>query len=359
MQKLAEPIRGNQAAVSRGFAREAKSDITASQLASVRGIVSGIEELETSLRSAVARGTTNSYSSLEAPSQWSDATIVLRHSKLSFPKNAADAMFRVSTNPWTSLVEIVAKPHGRPPGRRDRRYRQPVPDRCLLVTDQDIILTISCHELHPRLYGIVLAAQGQAWYPQRMLDLTHPVALIMIDVQRAFDEWEAAGQRRNNPDASARIADLLQAFRSHGKTVFHIRHESINPSSNFWPMGSGFAVKDEAREISGEVVITKRVNSSFIGTNLEDALRSAGIRQIVICGATTNHCVETTTRMAGNLGFDTYLVRDAAWTFDRVGPDGELHAAEDIHAMTLANLHGEFASIVSTSDVIRALGQGA
>ena len=99
---------------------------------------------------------------------------------------------------------------------------------------------------------------------------------------------------------------------------------------------------------NGMTVIVKRVNSAFIGTDLESRLRAAGIRTVVICGATTNHCVETTTRMAGNLGFDARLVRDATWTFDRVGPDGDKHSAEDIHAMTLANLNGEFARIVSS-----------
>jgi len=180
-------------------------------------------------------------------------------------------------------------------------------------------------------------------------------ALIVIDVQRAFDEWEAAGKRRNNPQALARIADLLGAFRERGAPIFHIRHASMRPNSSFAPAATGYPVKDEAREIEGEPVIVKRVNSAFIGTDLEARLRAAGINTLVICGATTNHCVETTTRMAGNLGFDAALVRDATWTFDRVGPDGDAHSAEDIHAMTLANLNGEFARIVSAAEAIAGL----
>ena len=180
-------------------------------------------------------------------------------------------------------------------------------------------------------------------------------ALIVVDVQRAFDQWEAAGKRRNNPDAVARIVDLLAAFRQRHAPIFHIRHQGTRPASSFLPEGSGYPVKEEAREQEGEPVIVKRVNSAFIGTDLESRLRAAAIRTLVICGATTNHCVETTTRMAGNLGFDACLVRDATWTFDRIGPDGDAHAAEAIHAMTLANLNGEFAHIVTASEAGAAL----
>ncbi|HEY7846142.1 MAG TPA: cysteine hydrolase family protein [Bradyrhizobium sp.] len=188
-----------------------------------------------------------------------------------------------------------------------------------------------------------------------MTDQKSQTALIVIDVQRAFDEWEAAGKRRNNPQALARIVELLAAFRDNAAPIFHIRHEGTKPTSSFLPGGTGFPVKDEARELDGEPVIVKRVNSAFIRTDLESRLRAAGVKTVVICGATTNHCVETTTRMAGNLGFDARLVRDATWTFDRIGPDGDTHAADDIHAMTLSNLNGEFARIVTAADAIAAL----
>jgi nicotinamidase-related amidase len=107
-------------------------------------------------------------------------------------------------------------------------------------------------------------------------------ALIVVDVQRAFDEWEAAGKRRNNPQAVARIVDLLDAFRGRGAPIFHIRHQGTNPNSCFLPDGTGFPVKDEAREQAGEPVIVKRVNSAFIGTDLEARLRAAGLQTLVI-----------------------------------------------------------------------------
>jgi nicotinamidase-related amidase len=205
-----------------------------------------------------------------------------------------------------------------------------------------------------RHHGRVRRLPGQE--PEAMsAPLSSSTALIVVDVQRAFDEWEAAGKRRNNPDAVERIVELLAAFRAGATPIFHIRHEGTRPKSSFLPDGTGYRVKDEAREIAGEPVIVKRVNSAFIGTDLEARLRRADINTLVICGATTNHCVETTTRMAGNLGFDARLVRDATWTFDRIGPDGDVHSAEDIHAMTLANLNGEFARIVSAAEIVAAL----
>lgn len=180
-------------------------------------------------------------------------------------------------------------------------------------------------------------------------------ALIVIDVQKAFDEMEAAGIGRNNPDAIERISDLLASFRAAKMPIIHIRHASLNPASRFQQTRSGYAVKDEVRERDGEAVLVKNVNSSFIGTGLDERLRNDGLSHLVIVGATTNHCVETTTRMAGNLGYNAFLVADATWTFDRTGPDGRIHAAQDIHDMSLVNLHDEFCEIVMTADILRAL----
>lgn len=106
--------------------------------------------------------------------------------------------------------------------------------------------------------------------------------------------------------------------------------------------------------MSHEPLIAKHVNSAFIGTNLEK-LRAGQHDTLVITGLTTDHCVSTTTRMDGNLRFNTYLVSDAAATFDRTGPDGKHYSAEEIHKIHLVSLNQEFATVVDAKSLITDL----
>ncbi len=180
-------------------------------------------------------------------------------------------------------------------------------------------------------------------------------ALLVVDVQKGFFTHDERSGPRSNPDGIANIARLIGAFRAARVPVIHVRHNSLEPNSPFRPELPGNAVMDEAREVVGERVISKSVNSAFIGTDLERHLRSAGIVSLVVCGATANHCVETTVRMADNLGFDVTLVGDAVWAYGQTGPDGVRHSAVDVHAMTLANIAGEFGRVTTTPDFIAAL----
>ena len=186
-----------------------------------------------------------------------------------------------------------------------------------------------------------------------MKQLSPKAALIVIDVQQAFDHpsWGA----RNNPQAEDNIAALLAAWRRSGRPLCHVQHDSTNPDSLLRRGAPGFRAKPQAQPLSGEPVIFKSVNSAFIGTNLEQRLRDAGIDTIVTCGITTDHCVSTTTRMAGNVGFDTYVVSDATATFERTGPDGQHFTAQQMHDTALASLHREFATVISTAALIAAL----
>ncbi len=191
---------------------------------------------------------------------------------------------------------------------------------------------------------------------EAMKQLPPNAALVSIDVQQAFNypDWG----RRNNPDAERNIARILARWRATGRPLFHIQHRSQSPTGLFRPE-TGFAFKPEGQPLPGEAVIEKSVNSAFIGTDLEARLRAAGIDTLVIMGLTTDHCVSTTTRMAGNLGFATCFVADATATFERTGPDGRHFTAEQMHDTALASLHGEFATVVWTEDVLAASGQGA
>ncbi len=177
--------------------------------------------------------------------------------------------------------------------------------------------------------------------------------LLVIDVQQGF--LDPSWGPRNNPGAEANIARLIAAWRSEGRPVRHVHHSSRSPAGTFFLGTPGYEPKPEATPAPGEPVHVKGVNSAFIGTTLEQDLRDAGVDTLVVIGLTTNHCVSTTVRMAGNLGFAVYLVEDATATFDRAGLDGTIRPAAEVHAAALSDLSEEFATIVSTDDVLRTL----
>lgn len=187
------------------------------------------------------------------------------------------------------------------------------------------------------------------------MQLHKNTALLVIDVQQGFNDprWG----ERNNPDAEQNIARLLQAWRNLGMPVIHVQHDSLAPDGAFVPGTPGHAPKSEAMPLPSESVHHKTVNSAFIGTGLEAELRSRHIDSLVITGLTTNHCVSTTTRMAGNFGFDTYLVADATATFARATLDGRMRTAQEVHDAALSDLNQEFASIVESAAVLASLRQ--
>ena len=180
-------------------------------------------------------------------------------------------------------------------------------------------------------------------------------ALLLIDVQVGVDvlsHWGGPNGRRNNPDAEAKMSQLLAAWRNAKLQVAFTRHdsrESASPLKFSLPTG---AQKPGFEPAAGEIVVEKDVNSGFIGTDLEIQLRRAKISRLAIVGFFTNFCVETTTRMAGNLGFDTYLIEDCCSSSNRIGPDGVDRDPELVHAMTVANLHGEFCTAIKFADAL-------
>ena len=184
--------------------------------------------------------------------------------------------------------------------------------------------------------------------------LPHEAALIVIDLQKAIDH--PSWGERNNPEAEKNIAALLAAWRISRRPIYHIRHDSIEAASHYRPGQPGNDFKPEAQPLPGETVLVKRTNSAFIGTGLEAMLRAAQQNMLLVIGVITNNSVEATVRMAGNLGFDTFLVEDACFTFGRADWTGQFRSAAEVHAMSLANLDGEYCTVATTAEVLAPAG---
>ena len=177
------------------------------------------------------------------------------------------------------------------------------------------------------------------------MEIQGNAALIVIDVQNGFDDpvWG----KRNNPDAEANIGRLVDAWTASGRPIVRVRHVSVRPGS---PLGPGDTFKPVAAAIEPALEITKSVHSSFLGTpDLREWLDASGIRQVVITGIQTNRCCETTARFAGDLGYDVLFALDATHTFD----EDDL-TADQIAAVTAVNLHGHFATVVTTGARVAA-----
>ena len=182
-----------------------------------------------------------------------------------------------------------------------------------------------------------------------MTDLSRH-ALVVVDAQQGFDDprWG----NRNNPACDENIAALVEHWHARQRPVVHVRHDSTDPGSPLHPSAPGNALK---RYLSAEpsLLVAKSVNSSFHGSpDLHAWLIDQELAGVVVCGITTNHCCETTARVGGNLGHDVLFAIDATHTFDRTGPDGTVMTADELARATATNLHGEFATVVTTADLV-------
>ncbi len=174
-----------------------------------------------------------------------------------------------------------------------------------------------------------------------MADLDR-TALVVVDVQEAFDDAAYWGTR-NNPDCEANVAALIAAWRAADRPLVYVKHAFETHGHDFKDVVTG----------EPHLLVTKTVNSAFYGEpDLDGWLRSREIGAIALCGISTDHCVETTARMGGNLGYEVLFALDATHTFDRTGPDGAVMTADELARATATSLHEEFATIVRTADLV-------
>ncbi|MGW3494098.1 cysteine hydrolase family protein [Streptomyces sp. NPDC001020] len=192
------------------------------------------------------------------------------------------------------------------------------------------------------------------------MEIAENAALVVVDVQKCFDEAGFWGSR-NNPGADDNIAALIDAWQATGRPVVFVRHDSLKPGSPLQLGYEGNDLKEYVQERRGkgsgpELFVTKTVNSAFLGTpDLGAWLTENGISQFVVAGIQTNMCVETTARMGGNLGYDVLVAYDATYTFDLEGPFGWRRSADEVAQASAVSLHGGgFARVVTTKEIVDA-----
>ena len=185
--------------------------------------------------------------------------------------------------------------------------------------------------------------------------LNKNAALLLVDIQKAFLEKDYPGIIRNNEDAEFICGKILNKWRTLDLPVIHVRHSSTNPESKLHKSKPGFEFNDYVIPLKTEMVLTKKVNSAFIGTDLEDILFKGNINTLVIVGMTTNHCISTTVRMSGNLGFNTYLISDSTACYNAKAMNGEVIDCNTIYNATLASLQEEFATVIDSKELFEIL----
>lgn len=176
--------------------------------------------------------------------------------------------------------------------------------------------------------------------------MTAKPLLLLIDAQRGFDEptWP----KRWNDDFDRNGKALLEAWRKSRLPIIHVRHDSIEPRSSLRPGQSGNGFRAGFEPLAPEPVISKSVNSAFIGTDLDLQLRRLNPSRVLVFGISTDMCVSTTVRMGANLGWPITLIPDACDCFDLPGDNGRTIPARQIHDAHVASLRYDFCDTLST-----------
>jgi nicotinamidase-related amidase len=184
------------------------------------------------------------------------------------------------------------------------------------------------------------------------MNLTDAI-LLPVDMQQAFDvpSWP----RRWNEAVDTNGLAVLAAWRSRGLPVIHVKHDSVAPGSTLAPGEPGNAFRKGFEPLAGEPVVSKSVNSAFIGTDLDLRLKRLGIRKVVVFGITTDMCVSTTVRVGANLGYQMILVEDSCDCFDLPDGAGGTIPARTSHQIHVATLGFEFAKVVRTGELVAEL----
>ena len=175
-------------------------------------------------------------------------------------------------------------------------------------------------------------------------------ALLIIDIQN--DYFPGGAMELEGADAAgAKAAQALKSFRDRKQPIFHVRHLSVRPGSTFFLPGTkGVEIHDAVRPQGNEAVIEKNFPNSFRATKLEEQLKSAGVKNLVVAGMMTHMCVDASVRHAADLGYKITLLGDACATrAQKIA--GETVPARQVHLAFLAALNGFYAKVIDSHEL--------
>ncbi|GAB3966475.1 isochorismatase family protein [Plantactinospora veratri] len=188
-------------------------------------------------------------------------------------------------------------------------------------------------------------------------------ALVVIDVQESFRQrpiWAAT----SNPDLVDRVRRLTEAFRASGDLVVWVLHTEPGTGTVFDPALGHVRLIAGLEPEPGEPVLHKTSHNAFTTTNLQQLLTGAGVTEVAVCGIRTEQCVETTARLASDLGYQVTFVTDATATNPIEHPDappGRILAeiladprtlgVDEIVARTEYALAGRFATVRTVAEL--------
>lgn len=189
-------------------------------------------------------------------------------------------------------------------------------------------------------------------------------ALIVVDVQESFRArplWRAV----SDPDVIENVKTLVDGVRARDGKVAWILHSEPGTRTAFDPARGFVRVVEELTVCDGEPIWTKTSYNSFSTTGLQQWLVANRIHELIVCGLRTEQCVETTTRVACDLGYSVTFAIDATATFPIPHPDApaglsveELLAdprtlgSEDVKTRTVYALAGRFADVRTVKEIL-------
>ena len=179
-------------------------------------------------------------------------------------------------------------------------------------------------------------------------------ALILIDIQNDYfpgGAMELAGMTQ----AAAQARELLTACRQARRPIFHVQHLALGPGATFFrPDTPGVEIHESVRPLPGEALIQKHYPNAFRDTGLLEALKNAGVEEVIICGAMSHMCIDATTRAAFDFGFPCTVIHDACATRDLVFEGLTIPAAQ-VHGAFMAALGMRYARVMSLEDFLSGL----